>query len=116
MSDNFGEMIAHVLSSLDAHAAGEGKCFAPNHKYCRLPKMVRAHLASVGPPCQPWSQQRIKAGETLNTGSPDKHPDAHILLDEVPRFLSARNPYGALIAEVPSILASDAVSGDSCSY
>jgi hypothetical protein len=46
----------------------------------------------------------MKGGQTLKTGSAQSHPDFNILLDKVPEWLAARDPYGAMIEEVASVM------------
>ena len=108
--NNWGKSLSHVLSSIDEHTAGYGKCSIPGHRMCRL-TATRPDLALVGPPCQPWIEMRVTNGSTSKTGKPSAHPDCNILLEKVPAWLLARNPYGAIIEEVPGILKIDPTTG-----
>lgn len=56
--NNWALYVDHFFVSMDDMIVGSGPCL--RHGQVCVQGSRRAHLAIIGPPCQPWSGQRQK--------------------------------------------------------
>lgn len=113
ISANFRGTVAHMFGQIDDHIACVGKCHMPGHTTCSIDASSRPDILCAGPPCQPWTKQRGKTGASKLTSAAEFHPGFRTTMDKLPALLSARQPLGAIIEEVPGLLSPNKKSGTS---
>lgn len=96
--DNFGNSLGHVFDSNNCFIEGSGRCHL-HGKTCNVP-IQRAHVATAGLPCQPFSKARTKQGGSARTSSAPDHPDYTTVMVEWAEYLGCRRPMSFWVEEV----------------
>jgi site-specific DNA-cytosine methylase len=100
---HWSENIEHMFTNVDGHIAGVGKCAIHANRVCTVP-ITPADVFCLGPPCQPWTEQRARTNISAKTATPELHPSYTTTMHKAPQLLAERHPLGAILEEVVSIL------------
>lgn len=102
IKSTFGSEVGILFNDNAAFISGRGKDALRGNKESVLPK-ERAHCASAGLPCQPWTKSRSHSGESNRTSTPSRHPDYNTTMVQWPLYLKTRRPGCWFVEEVPDM-------------
>jgi len=96
---------SHIVASLGEHADGAGWCFK-HLSHCTLPSQSPDVLV-LGPPCQPYTDQRSDHHQTGYVDHPGTHASLGSGHDSVFDLISKRRPGVVLIENVTNFARED---------
>ena len=88
---NFPNAQHMYTDNVALRSPGQAECFVCLVPGCQVSSR-RADVASGGVPCPPFSQMRVKSGDTAKTGPPGKHPAYCLVMEEFFAYVDARRP------------------------
>lgn len=95
--------LTHFYSTIDELIDGGGSCLV--HKStCSHISGQRPDFAVFGPPCQPFSTQRTKTGNSSKTGSSGRHPSFHVTMKKVPDYVRKYRPHICIVEQVQTFM------------
>ena len=92
------------------------KCQSHGDMCCGLsPDNVKLDLVTAGPPCQPFTNRRVKSGKG-RSGSVREHPDVWLTMDFIPAFIAKWRPRGLILEQVKPFCRTDPEDGSGDSW
>jgi hypothetical protein len=67
-------------------AVQEGSCALHPGRQCSAESMPMPDLSVQGLPCQPWTQQRVRNGQSAREQAEEMHPDYGTVMDVFARY------------------------------